>query len=281
MSLDDIRDRSILEMTIDENGHDILWGGWGKPKPQTLRVYKDTFKESGEVFLQAFSYELGSSCSRCGGYPSLVYVDDENARLAVIVGKDHKHFYERCTAEDGITSVVEIDVPSGKIFVDDALNPVFEISDEAEREMETYNCAVGQDQMIHAYADLGIAYGPVGNSCPGFWEVEPGKYVVANAQFLTDDGESELEESEIKTSFGGKKIAGILTDLWAYSIVDLDKFIAAGGDPKTHGGGYGVVVEVPAGRYRLSHHTNEKTWVGDNWGGEEIFAHFERIGDVE
>ncbi|MFD7661234.1 hypothetical protein [Streptomyces sp. NPDC059788] len=173
------------------------------------------------------------------------------------------HVQEPCPYPDSITTKITIDVPSGKLLVTDDLRPVFNWDDNV---IASYNSALGQAQAVEAMAAVGCAYGPVGNSCPGLYCTAPDSYVIASPRYDDDDMPSLPESIHL---------AAICTDLWAYSIADLDHWKSQGGDPSALGWS-GTVVDVPAGAYRFIHHSGERGFDRD---GEETvtFAHVERI----
>lgn len=180
-----------------------------------------------------------------------------------------------CQYPQGITTVVEINVPSGRLICDDDLRdaPQMEPSDDEQEEMASYNTVRGQAQMVEAYAKLGMAYGPCGNSCPSLFEVEPGKYVVSTWNEDDEDGPDGPAP--------GKQVAWFCTDLWAFSMADYDAYVAAGGPPldEQNQNGTRSVIDVPPGRYRMTYHYGEADFDHDYYGAV-TYAEFERIGDV-
>jgi hypothetical protein len=183
----------------------------------------------------------------------------------------------------GLTTVVEVDVPSGKLIVDDDLRPVinYDIDQGAG-----YNSTLGQAQVVEGYArEANAFYGPTLNTCPALYEIEPGRYVVANPAYLDDDdydgSESGADEwGALPLSMGGTAIAGICTDLWAFTMVDYEQWLAKGGEPvdQQNQNGTRSVVEIPAGRYRMTYHGGEEDF-DFHAAGEVVFATIERIGD--
>ena len=123
----------------------------------------------------------------------------------------------------------------------------------------------GQAQVVEAYAEIGCAYGPVGNSCPSIFKNPDGEgYVIAAV------------DSDEHPEFG-KSLAGIITDLWAYSIVDYDNFLAHGGSDEQIDQWHLDVVTVEPGTYKFVHHTGEDGFDGEDWESPTIYAHFEKV----
>ena len=171
-----------------------------------------------------------------------------------------------CPWPNGLVSETPLPVPSGKIIVTDDLRPVY---DWAEDEMASYNSALGQKQAISAMAYEGCAYGPVGNTCPSLYQTGDDSYVIASLAYDEDTDGEILPE-------GWTELAGIITDLWAYSIADYDAWRARGGDEEKLRGMY-AVVEVPPGVYVFTYHGGERTFSRDPVGKDPaIFAHVRR-----
>lgn len=165
---------------------------------------------------------------------------------------------------ESITTRIMLAVPSGKIVVRDSLRPLY---DWREAEVADYNSLAGQAQAVEAMAARGCAYGPVGNSCPGLYRTGEGTYVIANLPY------SEDTDDEVVPA-GWTLLAGIITDLWAYSIADLGDFEAKGGDVESLGWG-ATVVDVGPGTYEFTHHTGEASF--DRDADTVIFADIRRL----
>lgn len=171
-----------------------------------------------------------------------------------------------CPYPDGLTSIITLAVPSGKIIVADDLRPAYNWNDD---ELANYNSALGQHQAIEAMAKEGCAYGPVGNSCPGLYRTGPDTYVIAS---LAYDEESDQE----KLPASWESLAGIITDLWAYSIADFKDWQERGGD---NTGGWYSVVDITPGSYQFTHHTGERSFDRDA-EGPVIYAHVQLLKDT-
>jgi hypothetical protein len=114
-------------------------------------------------------------------------------------------------------------------------------------------------------AAIGCAYGPVSNSCPGLYRTGPDTYVIANPDC----------EEESPSLSDDTLLAGICTDLWAYSIPDFEHWTSRGGTAEKLNGAE-TIVEVRPGTYRFTHHSGERGF--DPHAPETvIFAHVERI----
>lgn len=211
-----------------------------------------------DQFLHMSALGLSHSCHQCDEWMSYDLIDGK------AVAKTE------CQYQQGFTTVVEIDVPSGRLVCDDSLRDA-EGFDWEDGDKASYNTRLGQAQVVEELATRGLAFAPVGNSCPGMWEVEPGKYVVANAGY-----NEETDEDEVP-SFDGKLVNSFCTDLWAASMADYDYFLSRGGrEVAEHDTRW--VMDVPPGRYRMTYHGGENDF-DNHAAGEVIFAEFERIGD--
>ncbi|MCZ1021106.1 hypothetical protein [Streptomyces noursei] len=179
------------------------------------------------------------------------------------VVEDAVEVVDPCPYPDGITTTITLDVPSGKLLVTDDLRPVFNWDDNV---IADYNTVLGQAQAVEAMAAVGCAYGPVGNSCPGLYRTGPDSYIIASPRYDDDDNPSIPEST---------RLAGICTNLWAYSLADFEHWKAKGGDPAELGW-TGTVVDVPPGAYRFTHHSGERGFDSDSLE-TVIFAHIECV----
>lgn len=211
--------------------------------------------EDMEPFIPQLSF---SRCGTCGA----LFVLHISANAVCI--------QDPCPYPDGLTSIITLAVPSGKLIVTDDLRPVYGRWDETG--MADYNSELGQHQAIAAMAAKGCAYGPVGNSCPGLYHTGTDSYVIASLSYDQDTDKEQLPG-------GWQYLAGIITDLWAYSIADYADWLAKGGNSDdldwTH-----TVVDVPPGSYRFTHHTGERSFNRDA-GGTITFANIERVTTEE
>ena len=176
-----------------------------------------------------------------------------------------------CEYAEGLTTVVEVDFPSGQILFKDDLRPHF----DASMEKISYNSAVGQDVYSRRMAAEGVAYGPVSNTSPEIYRDRAGRILLAAA---AHDPETE----EPLPPEGWELIGRVCTNLWAYSAVDYQRYLERGGPPvpAAHPSSYQPqVVTVEPGRYRLTHHTHE---AGFLWPEDTdqlvIFGELERVG---
>jgi hypothetical protein len=226
-----------------------------------------TFRANGHLF----HVEDGKQVAVFTLQPSEPFIPDLTAaRCAfcdqwaepLVVTSDAVTVATPCPYPDGLTSVITLEVPSGKVIVTDDLRPVYNWDDA---EMASYNSALGQYQATGAMAAAGCAYGPVGNSCPGFYRTGGDTYVIASLAY------DEETDKEVLPA-GWELLAGIVTDLWAYSVADFGDWVDKNGDPATPA----VVVDLPRGTYQFTHHSGERSFNHDA-EGTVVFAHIQRI----
>lgn len=282
--LDSIRDHEMRELRLDVRGHAVHRGKIERVEDEnytgpygekyyyvewveiTAKFSVNTFKADGKTFIENFG-GLQTSCAYCDTYMSYDLVGD------TAVAKTE------CQYPDGITTIVEIDVFSGRLIIDDDLRdastfdwdpPSDEPFDPRAPRLASYNSTLGQAQAIEKCAEAGLAYAPVGNSCPTLYEIEPGKYVVANAAY--DEEKDEIVNAP------GKEVGWFCTDLWAASMADYETFLAAGGTPieEDNHNNTRAIIDIPPGRYRMTYHGGEKDFDGHS-SGEVIYAEFEQI----
>ena len=157
---------------------------------------------------------------------------------------------EPCPNPDGLVTEFDLNVPSGMVVIDDDLRDLCRIASERD-----INTRYGVHQAILDYAANGLVCGfGIGNTCPTVARQKGGTYTIGHRQ-------------------GGRKVASICTDLWAYSIMDYDEALKRAAY-------YGVeirgdIVKIPAGLYRFQHYHNI-----DRDRAKVLFASFSRVGDA-
>jgi hypothetical protein len=194
-------------------------------------------------------------CHWCGRRPPMRVEDDG------------VYIDEACTVPEGITTVIHLEVPSGTIIVRDDLRAVYDVDRD---DLADYNSVLGQAQYVEAMAQLGCAYGPVGNSCPDLWKTGKDTYVIGKMPY------DEETDEQIVTPPGSVKLAGVCTGLWAYSIADYQDWLSKGGETVEELGWTSTLVEVPPGTYQFTLHSGEKGF--DHWGENGvIFADVKKV----
>lgn len=203
-------------------------------------------------------------CSYCLERPDFEFTDETQTELRVTTP---------CPHSEGITTVTEFTVTSGKIICDDSLGDVYTIPDEIDDKFASYNTAVGVAQVIEENARMGCCYNMVWNSCPSLFQTGDGAYVIANLPY-SDDGDDD------PTPEGWTALTWFCTDLWAASIADYQDFLNKGGTPieEKDQNGTRSVIDFPNGTYRVTHHSGEAEFDRDGYDGKPvIYTHLEKI----
>ncbi|WP_159599460.1 hypothetical protein [Agromyces humi] len=283
MSTSTTTSRDLTGLPIDQRGHRHISRRSGEP-PVALQ-----FGSEGEDGAKWFGLDLFGavfSCELCDAYASWTVVEDSDGNPVSVAAKTE------CSLPEGITTVIELAVPSGKMIVNDDLRPLYSWSDP-ERGKPSYNSVAGQALAIEEMAEQGCAYGPVLNSSPSLIRTGDDQYIISHYDSELGPGEDDNPH--------GEALASVCTDLWAYSIADYDDWLSkltewlaqpdadlenswrmkdlaawfrSGADPKDLPWTI-TVVDVTPGVYRFTHHTGEAAFDHDAWPA--IFAHVERI----
>lgn len=199
------------------------------------------------------------SCSFCDEPIQFAKID---GRIEILNGQ--------CPAEDGYTTVVKLNVPSGIMIVSDSLDLVFSSSMDGLN----YNSMKGQAKFVKRMESIGCAYGPVLNTSPYVYKKPDGTYVIVNA------GYDEQNDLEVDFPSDWIEVADITTDLWAYSFADYENWLKLGGPTIEEDSDYGKrqIFEVEPGVYEFTLHTGEKGFRDYSTNGDPvIFSEFKKI----
>jgi len=129
---------------------------------------------------------------------------------------------------------------SGKIIVENDLRSYF----ENEADNFNVNCTQGIIDTMQYYADQGMLHGFVGNSCPTLYISKKHGEIIIGCDYDYNTDEPKLPDDSYKS------LASVCTDLWWYSIVDLETFQR--NNPDVDVSNF-KIVDVPAGVWELSH----------------------------
>ena len=245
--------RIIRELPFDPAGHQLAWSkekGNMSPDWQRFSVQFEETDPPGiprmvaphesvsklENMLRIVTGEAeGETLITSGSYSTQCYVCGE--RVA-IVSREKKLFAQTpCRYSDGIPLEFELNVPSGKIVVANDLRPAFSIFGDYD-----VNTTMGCVQTTKAMEKIGCAHAFVGNTCPGMYHVGENRYIIASG------GHDWRKDIQIDPP--GEHVAGIITDLWWYSIADYDEYRRRVPDEKQHDFD---LVQVKPGVYRFKH----------------------------
>ena len=123
-----------------------------------------------------------------------------------------------CDYPEGLITEFELNVPSGKIVVNDSLSQWFRTDSEDRGGM------FGTHQASLDAAAVGLAHGFVGNTCPSVFKIGD-RFVIGNWPEELYDEETYEDYPNPDPCPWGEQVASIMTDLWWYSIADYDEFM--------------------------------------------------------
>jgi hypothetical protein len=204
-----------------------------------------------EVGDQTFPLVTGImfNCALCDGQPTY--------RITA----DAVHVQDPCPYPDGITAVSTLPVPSGQLLVTDDLRPVYDWDSATTASL---NSALGKVQAARAMAELGCAFGSTRNCGLGLYPTSTG-YVIATPRYTEDEHPTYPDSASL---------ADIVTNLWAYCLVDLEAWKTRGGNPETLDWA-DTIVDVPPGTYQVTYHGGERGFDPDS-PDDVIWAHIQR-----
>lgn len=151
----------------------------------------------------------------------------------------------------------EVSFPSGRVVAIDDIRQWIKPTDYDEYDIMT---AVGSIGVTQAFAKLNCAHFYVGNSCPGIRMLNNDEFFVGNI------GTYKKKR--------GKRVAGVITDLWWVSLVDYDQFLKVSGMKEIK---YPFeVFDVEPGTYTFQYYVYDKSFVQNKDGCKQIYAHAKR-----
>ncbi len=229
------------EILFDANGHslfrpDIFFRALRSLKKSSLLALSRAIKTKiPSTAMIKFKGLYGCRCDMCGLMPTFV---TDGIRLKVL---------EPCDYPGVLPLSCELNIPSGIMMVANDLRPAFDVFGNFG-----INSKIGCLKTTRAMADIGCAFAFVGNSCPSMYRFPGNRFTIANY------GSGYLLDGILKHQ-RGRRVAGICTDLWWYSIVDGDEFKRRGCESKHQADS----VRIKPGVYRFSHHMYERDFDHD------------------
>lgn len=162
-------------------------------------------------------------------------------------------------------TVLEIEVPSGKLVIADSLGPVF--YPEAVGDIN-YGRARHETTLRYA-KDYKVASAFVGNSCPSIVQQADGSYLVVSLDLD--------EKDDYRYENGEKKVGAVVTDSWSVELTDYQNWLAHGGQELADDASHGyTVLNVTPGTYRWTIKSHADGWSHYNYPRAE-FAVLELI----
>lgn len=187
-----------------------------------------------------------------------------------------------CSNPLGRTKVTfELNVPSGKLVVANDLRKLFPVLKDYD-----VNTTKGTMDSSTEAATVGLAFGFVGNTCPGVHRMNHGKghtyKVVSLAATDRWNGKKYIEvKRKTPLRSNGKRVAGICTDLWWYCMADLDDCEQR--SQQLRGTAFDLkewdaeIVDVKPGVYRFVHDCG----VNRDKPGDTVFATFKWVREPD
>lgn len=169
-------------------------------------------------------------------------------------------------------TVVEINVPSGKLIMSDDLREVAKYDIDSPISI---NYGRGCDALARISAEqANLAYAQVGNSCPSITVNTEGVIQFVSPEYDEDTNSVIFEDGEVKVGW-------IITDLWAVMAVDYQQWLDDGGKPVEEANAeyptdpY-TVLEVKPGKYRWTVFSHNDSF--DGWAdGRRVYAKLEPV----
>lgn len=186
---------------------------------------------------ELLDYATRQECGECGGRFRL------KRHGTTLVAENE------CVHAGGIKAYdVLLAIPSGKIVFANDLRSLTLIDDHFD-----VNHTIGQVRTTKAYAEDGMAHVFVGNTCPGVYRTDEGFAVQLHNGRYDEDGDYLDPGEDDEAEDAPERLGSICTDLWWYSAMDQDLFLArcaeTGEDPDDFDH---FVVEVEPGVYAFS-----------------------------
>lgn len=228
---------------IESRGHDYWYPG---PKLMSLRK-THIQKEDGTAV--SFLSQVELVCQKCGQYDLIQEIEDGT------YGTEG----EACKIPDEGFSISNIiSIPSGKMLVCNSYIPYSKALDkwgEDNSKRISLSYLSGQKEWADLLSQFNLGYVFAEVSPTLFHDTINDRYVLAqhDENYYEDKAG---QEKEMPLPAGWERKADITTDLWATVILDLEQWEKDGGEPidKDFNGG---VVEVPAGRYKITQHLQQ------------------------
>jgi len=212
----------------------------------------------------------GLGCSRC-----------DTKLLFAFDGQQIRVTSDPCPYSNGIHSVFELNVPSGKLVVANDLRTWFPCDDSRD-----INSTFGCHLTTLDYAGVGMAHGYVGNSSPGVYSAGSDSFVIGNYDEGIWDPESQDYVPNPEPSPWGEELTQICTDLWWYSIVDLAELVRRREyyTPKLSLEDLlkrVEVLEVKPGVYEFRHDPEARSYENEGSTAPTVYATFKWVRDPD
>lgn len=229
------------------------------------------------------SARLPFPCSDCGAWPQvdgrgLPRVYQEGTPLALVVGEEPCPY-----TDEGAITRVTIPVPSGRLVMGDLLNMDLTLPPEVEK--LDINASMNRVAWTLAWGELGVAWAHLGNTCPSLHRRPDGTLMVGWAPDSEGPGDGDV----IPDPFGWippgwTELGNVSTDVWSYTMMDLEAYLAHGGKETTRWGGALTTVDMEPGDYEFTNFTHLRSFDSPPGGfhqqpdGSVVFTEVRRVG---
>lgn len=239
---------------IDWMGHSI-WLDNSNPSGEILVGYIEDINTDYLLFATAI-------CQDCGYRAGRVRPTESGYTVT-----------EKCTFVRTEEVVTRLEVPSGRLIIDDALRcPGLPEPDP----LPSINYPPGRLELMRYHEARGKIYGNVLNTSPGvFKKDDEDSYTIGvwvdPEKFAEEEGWECIPE-------GWKQVAWVCTDVWSYEMMDYENWLALGGTPLEEDDQNGTrsVIEVTPGTYEFHYFCDR---AGFDHHEEVVFATFHRVED--
>jgi hypothetical protein len=155
---------------------------------------------------------------------------------------------------------VLLKVPSGKLAVANDLRRFYRVINACDM-----NSFSGLQKLMRSYERIGLAHGFVGNTCPSLFRTDFRHLAIG----VKGDRDGRRNVNPVD---GARAVAHICTDLWWYSLCDLDDLLSRSGGKVPEDV---TVVSVEPGAYRVRHryHLLDR----EDYRAAQVFARIDRI----
>lgn len=231
--------------TVISHGHEI----WYRRFLDGLLFHNEIFDSTNSLLGTDISMEMTRvECSSCGLRVQTRF--DKASNTFECEGAE-------CPYPDGhVPLSFDLNFPSGIMVVENDMRrllneqpPDDSIEHWSDHTKNFYvNTKLGCVNTSLWYAERGMAHCFVGNTCPGIYRTSEDSYEIGN--YWEHDGE---EDDEGVNKAPGTEVAGVLTDLWWFSIMDKILYENLGGtfDQWTD------MIDVKPGTWTFTHHWHE------------------------
>lgn len=237
-------------------------------KIEVFRLFRTWLKRNDElstwdIMKELYNEKIDISFNSCIDCDEILYLEFHFDSQMIRIREEFIKSTKAClfNEDDTLDVIVDIDVPSGKLFFANDIRNVF--SKEEEDEINSKNKSslegfMGIKSESEAYGSHGMFFGYVGNRSTQIIKDKDNNLFVSDpydyAEINNLDDYFEFKESDDFDYLGD-----ICTDLWWFCAMDYDLFQKKS---KENGFNYDydfTIVDVQPGKYRMTVYTESRT----------------------